>query len=55
MRGRNLVAVALLCGTSLLGACTGVVDRRGFLADGRPIGLWPGLRATQAIYSFRVR
>ena len=25
------------------------------LADGRPIGRWPGLRATQAIYSFRVR
>jgi methionine biosynthesis protein MetW len=31
------------------------ITRRGFLADGRPIGLWPGLRATQAIYSFRVR
>ena len=32
-----------------------VITRRGFLADGRPIGRWPGLRATQAIYSFRVR
>lgn len=31
------------------------ITRRGFLADGRRIGLWPGLRATQAIYSFRVR
>jgi methionine biosynthesis protein MetW len=31
------------------------ITRRGFLADGRPIGRWPGLRATQAIYSFRVR
>lgn len=33
MRGRNLAAVALLCGVSLLGACTGTIDRRGFLAD----------------------
>jgi methionine biosynthesis protein MetW len=31
------------------------ITRRGFLADGRPIARWPGLRATQAIYSFRVR
>jgi methionine biosynthesis protein MetW len=31
------------------------VTRRGFLADGRPVGVLPGLRCTQAIYSFRVR
>jgi methionine biosynthesis protein MetW len=31
------------------------VTRSGFLADGRPVGWLPGLRCTQAIYSFRVR
>jgi methionine biosynthesis protein MetW len=31
------------------------ITRRGFLADGRPVGWLPGLRCTQAIYSFRVR
>jgi methionine biosynthesis protein MetW len=29
------------------------VTRSGFLADGRPVGWLPGLRCTQAIYSFR--
>ncbi|HYF59635.1 MAG TPA: methionine biosynthesis protein MetW [Burkholderiaceae bacterium] len=29
------------------------VQRRAFLANGRPVGLLPGLRCTQAIYSFR--
>ena len=32
-----------------------VITRRGFLEDGRPVGWLPGLRCTQAIYSFRVR
>lgn len=31
------------------------ITRRDFLMNGRPVGLLPGLRATQAIYSFRVR
>jgi len=31
------------------------ITRRGFLEDGRPVGWLPGLRCTQAIYSFRVR
>ena len=29
------------------------VQRRACLADGRPVALMPGLRSTQAIYSFR--
>jgi methionine biosynthesis protein MetW len=32
-----------------------VVQRRTCLADGRPVGLLPGLRCTQAIYAFRTR
>ena len=31
------------------------ITRRGYLADGRPVRALPGLRSTQAIYSFRVR
>ncbi len=31
------------------------ITRRGFLANGRTVGFLPGLRCTQAIYSFRVR
>ncbi len=31
------------------------ITRRGFLAEGRPVALLPGLRSTQAIYRFRVR
>jgi methionine biosynthesis protein MetW len=31
------------------------IGRRAFLADGRPVGMLPGLRCTQAIYAFRVR
>jgi methionine biosynthesis protein MetW len=31
------------------------ITRRGFLADGKPVGALTGLRATQAIYRFRVR
>ena len=29
------------------------VQRRAYLADGRPVSVLPGLRCTQAIYSFR--
>lgn len=29
------------------------IEARAFLADGRPIRAWPGLRATQGIYRFR--
>ena len=32
-----------------------VVTRRGYMANGQPIGFLPGLRCTQAIYRFRIR
>jgi SAM-dependent methyltransferase len=32
-----------------------VVTRRGYMANGQPIGFFPGLRCTQAIYRFRIR
>jgi hypothetical protein len=32
-----------------------VVTRRGFLANGRRVSWLPALRATQAIYRFKVR